>query len=125
MFAQERNRFGQWLVCRQPSHSDVEQVTVEARLQQLVQSNPEPLRRISSVSGSCGVFSETTVLSVMRCTYLLIVLGRTVSTDYTATSFLFHTPEITIALDSPTTTGVKLFQDVAVSRLMGKLLHGR
>ncbi len=34
----------------------------------------------------------------MRCTYLLIVLGRTASTDYTATSFLFHTPEISIAL---------------------------
>ncbi|WP_230732678.1 hypothetical protein, partial [Vibrio parahaemolyticus] len=38
------------------------------------------------------------VLSVMRCTFLLIVLGRTTSTDYTATSFLFHTPEISIAL---------------------------
>ncbi|MDA0386009.1 hypothetical protein, partial [Vibrio owensii] len=37
-------------------------------------------------------------LSVMRCTFLLIVLGRTASTDYTATSFLFHTPEISIAL---------------------------
>ena len=34
----------------------------------------------------------------MRCTFLLIVLGRTASTDYTATSFLFHTPEISIAL---------------------------
>ncbi|MGI9920667.1 hypothetical protein [Vibrio owensii] len=36
----------------------------------------------------------------MRCTFLLIVLARTTSTDYTATSFLFHTPEISIALDS-------------------------
>ncbi|MBF4307262.1 hypothetical protein EAY09_22880, partial [Vibrio anguillarum] len=36
----------------------------------------------------------------MRCTFLLIVLARTTSTDYTATSFLFHTPEISIA---PTT----------------------
>ncbi len=35
----------------------------------------------------------------MRCTYLLIVLGRTALTDYTATSFLFHTPEISIALE--------------------------
>ncbi|WP_238930081.1 penicillin-insensitive murein endopeptidase [Vibrio vulnificus] len=33
----------------------------------------------------------------MRCTFLLIVLARTTSTDYTATSFLFHTPEISIA----------------------------
>jgi len=33
----------------------------------------------------------------MRCTFLLIVLGRTASTDYTATSFIFHTPEISIA----------------------------
>ncbi|WP_337959399.1 hypothetical protein, partial [Vibrio parahaemolyticus] len=41
-------------------------------------------------------------LSVMRCTFLLIVLGRTASTDYTATSFLFHTPEINIA---PKTVG--------------------
>ena len=35
----------------------------------------------------------------MQCTSLLIILVKTTSTDYTATStsFLFHTPKISIA----------------------------
>ncbi|MFA4727360.1 hypothetical protein, partial [Vibrio vulnificus] len=33
-----------------------------------------------------------------QCTFLLIVLVRTTSTDYTRTSFFFHTPQISIAL---------------------------